>query len=80
MALSSVGGALVDLERWDQRSIDPPCGPTYFLFRYAFMTAAVVENHLSTAANMNTPTHVPNTAQSVFGIHGPKRTLSPGVK
>lgn len=66
ISLSSAEGALATLRQRDQRPANVEhCGPTYFLFQYVFITAAVAENHLSTMANMNTPTHVPKTARSV---------------
>ena len=80
VASSSVDGAFPTLRQRDQKAANPVPRITYFLFQYAFMTAAVAENHLSTMANMNTPTHVPKIARFVLGIHGPNRTLSPGVK
>jgi len=80
IAFSSVGGALAILRLTGSMIRQTNLSPTYFLFQYAFITAAVAENHLSTIPNMNTPTHVPRIARSVFGIQGPNSTLSPEVK
>ena len=62
VALSSADGTFPTLWQRDQTPAKPVLRVTYFLFQYAFMTAAIAENHLSTMANMNTPTHVPKIA------------------